>query len=82
MSGKGKEDPVAKFSVWIEGYQGSGDRQLAHLLGAAEAETFADAAKAVIEEQKMNDEHWSPDKLSYWGCRLFDNESDARKSSG
>lgn len=66
------------FEVWIEGYAASGNRSGARLLDIIQANTFTEA----VIEAGRGDGSFNPDNLTFWGCRSFDNEEDARKSYG
>lgn len=69
------------FDIWCEGYSATGEHAPAWLLGAAVAETFADACRKWA--QQCEAPHlFDPEALTYCGCRLFDNEADARRSFG
>jgi hypothetical protein len=76
------EGIVAKFSVWVEGYQVTGNKDEARLVGTVEAPTFAEACASLMSKPPWNDGNFDRENLTYWGCRLFDNEVDARKSFG
>lgn len=66
------------FNVWVEGYSATGGGSQAWLKGLAQADNFEEACCIIFND----DPYFNKDKLSVWGCRLFDNESDARKSFG
>jgi hypothetical protein len=73
------------FEVWCEGYhvqEGTGKHWL---VGTVEAETFKKACDFVFSNPNMS-EYWrdcyNPEKLSHWGCLLFDNASKAAKAYG
>ena len=70
------------FEIWAEGYVITGNESDATLLRKIEAPSF----KAACDKLALDDEdfakHYEPDTLRYWGCALFDNEADARKSFG
>lgn len=66
------------FQVWSEGYRASGDRGTATFHGQVEAENFKAACDQIIGNSYLYDS----ERLTYWGCRLFDNELEARKSFG
>ena len=70
------------FEVWTEGYQATGERSPASFHGVFRAPTFADAVKRCVKEKKFDTRCFDPERLSYWGCRFFDNEADARRSFG
>lgn len=75
------------YDVWIEGYLITGMGGIpaqAKKIGTVEAETFAAACDKVclpIEWQKLNG-YYDRQHGTVWGCRLFDNEADARKQFG
>lgn len=62
----------------MEGYRVTGNSSDAQLVASAiEASSFEEAV-AIYAKTKPIDE----DGKSIWGCRLFSNELDARKSFG
>lgn len=82
---------MAKFDIWVEGYNTQGSRGKAHILAAGiEAENFKaavlkwyNALAKVLDVKRMYGElTFSKDIPELWGCRLFDNYSDAIKSFG
>ncbi|QDP56443.1 MAG: hypothetical protein Tp152SUR00d2C52646391_39 [Prokaryotic dsDNA virus sp.] len=70
-----------QFNVWMEGYNITGNTDTAKFLGSATALNFGKACDAVMKDSDMRSLYDSK-KLTVWGCRLFDNEADARKSFG
>jgi len=68
------------WEIWSEGYSATGQSSGATLLGSFKTETFDEAVgKLEITPQPEQ----QPDKTwTFWGCRLFDNERDARRSFG
>jgi len=44
-------------------------------------QNFAEAC-AVWNREKGHPGYFDPERLTYWGCRFFDNEHNARKSFG
>lgn len=76
-------DGVKMWSVWTEGYAVTGNNAGATLHGQFEGVTFKDACLAWVNTLEPEDrELYKPETNSLWGCRLFDNEADARKSFG
>ena len=77
-----------KFHIWSEGYSITGNNSGAIYLGEFEADTFEHAcdkwAKTLTDDYSRK--CYSPAKdgkpPSFWGCRLYDNEMDARKAFG
>lgn len=85
-----------KFTIWAEGFVITGNRSDANLIGTYEADSFDDAVEKYNEEcikkygkpsavrgGLLDGKTMKPiDGWTIWGCRLFDNEQDARKSFG
>ena len=70
--------PRMKFKIWSEGYAATGECGKAVFHGLVYAESFRNACT----EKFWNDRNFNSETLTYWGCRLFDNETDARKVFG
>ena len=72
------------FEIWSEGYVLQGNSSKAIFHGKFNGNTFKDALIAFKES--MNDEYSKKcidvENSKFWGCKLFDNENDARKSFG
>lgn len=64
--------------IWSEGFAATGQSGSATLHGTRMGETFEEACQALFKDDKT----YSKEKNTLWGCHLFDNESDARKSFG
>ncbi len=86
-----------EFDVWEEGFAATGQRGEARFLGKLKGRNFQDACMRYFlkrelefreEADKSGDwidtERWdyNPYRNTYWGCNLYDNEIDARKSFG
>lgn len=71
--------PTPVFDVWIEGYAATGGSSRALFLGKHAAETFE---LACIEACRAREMPHDPHNNTVWGCRMFDNEEDARKEFG
>lgn len=77
---------MAVYSLWVEGYACTGESGPAHFLGSFDAISF----NAAVEKwNETNNKHKEWGDLTYhngnwyaWGCRIFDNEADARASFG
>ena len=78
-----KEVEVAKreFEIWSEGYVATGNASRANFHGVFKESTFAKACK-VWAKTLRQPEYFDEKRLTLWGCKLFDNEEDARKSFG
>ena len=66
------------YDVWQEGYSADGNSAPASFRGSATADSFQAACDKVCK----NDSYYNSKTRSVWGCRLFDNEGDARRSFG
>lgn len=73
----GDEGP-REFEIWSEGYSASGERGSATLHGNVRARDFASACAWRFQGRPDFD----VGKLTLYGCRLFDNEAEARRSYG
>lgn len=70
------------WNVWAEGYAATGERGTATFVGSVRAATFVDACR-ILHNDGWGQFSLTPDgQPMYWGCRLFDNEADARKTYG
>lgn len=72
---------IKTYEVWLEGYDIKIDSAPAEYLGSTIAENFQQACEIVLKRRDMM-EHFDSEKLIYVGCKLFDNEIDARRSFG
>jgi len=75
---------VHSVCLWMQGFSASGQSQGASMLGTYQAVDLDDAVKQYIKQNK-SDVDW--DRFgrgihAIWGCKLFDNEAEARKSFG
>jgi hypothetical protein len=73
---------MPKFNIWSEGYSVTGQSSGAILVAeAVEGDDFKDACQKHFVGE-VHEYYFNPEKLSYWGCRLYDNEAEARKAFG
>ncbi len=75
-------EPKNEYQVWSEGYtvmEGSGK---ADLHGIGYGHSFADACVDLASRDARFKKYFDPKRLTYWGCRLFDSEQEARISFG
>jgi hypothetical protein len=73
-----------KFQLWSEGFAATGESATASYEGEFEGETFMDAYLALVKA-RYGDKPPSYVRLNepvIWGCRVYDNEADARKGFG
>lgn len=72
------------WEVWTEGYRATGEEQGAVFHGIYRGETFQDALvafRASLEDSRT-EKLVNLAKGTFWGCRFFDNETEARESFG
>lgn len=80
---------MRRFEIWMEGYEVTGNSAPHSFVGYAEAETFEEACYIALKDYEKRlgkpgliDEYYDPQRNTYWGMRMFDNESDAAKLFG
>lgn len=81
MEKKQKGIDIKFYDVWSEGYLVTGMEGIpepAKLHGTCYAEDFQKACEKIFN----GNDFFNRINLTYWGCKLFDNEEDARKSFG
>jgi hypothetical protein len=85
---KKQNKKMEKYQVWSEGYSATGNSSDAQRLTRKgedtlwEGETFKDACENALRTLKWEMKYYDKDRNTYWGCRFYDNEADARKSFG
>jgi hypothetical protein len=84
-----RRNETRTFEIWSEGYLCTGMEGIparAQLHGKAEGSTFDEAVeKFVASRPEKVRSYWSrsPDgRWSMWGCRVYDNEKEARETFG
>lgn len=70
-----------QFEIWAEGYAATGESGTAHRFGTAEGENFNEAVRNFFKDREDAD-YLNDSATAYWGCRLFDNEAEARAIFG
>ena len=81
MATKGK----TKYEVWCEGSFIQGDERPtpAQFLGTHYGKDFKEACQNAMEYKGWEvDKYYNEEKNTFWGCRFYDNETDARKAFG
>jgi hypothetical protein len=74
---------MKQWQVWMEGYSITGNEGGAEFMGRFEGETFKEACLNWVATLNPKDKQlYNEERNTYWGCRLFDNGTDARKSFG
>lgn len=70
------------YDVWMEGYNVTGQHQDASYLGKYAAPSFRLACKMALIANNYDMQYYSEERNSYWGCKLYMNEVEARKNFG
>ena len=70
------------FYIWCEGFQATGQSAGAMLLGYGKGKNLKEACFDLAEKDREFKYYFDEERMTYWGCRLFDNVDDARKSFG
>ncbi len=70
------------YRVWSEGFAAQGNSATAQLFGETTANSLKEAVEKLLELKEWNMDLYDPNRLTYWGCKFYDNEIDARKSFG
>ena len=73
-----KVNKEKSFDIWSEGFVITGGSSGAHYHGTTSANSFKEACDKYFKGDSLYDS----ERMTYWGCRLFDNSCDARKSFG
>ena len=70
------------YEIWIEGYKCTGEQVRAECLGSAAGNTFKEACNEFMKTYPDSNIFYEKGNNTYWGCDLFDNETDARSYFG
>lgn len=70
------------ITLWMEGFQVMEGSAQAEYCGTYQAKTLREAVEMWIAEDTRRRGLVDLERLTYWSCRFFDNEADARKSFG
>jgi len=85
------KEEQSKYQVWLEGYAATGESGTAMQLNLPNEDctlweggvSFRAACLNALETLKWEiDHYYDYARNTYWGCRFFDNEQDARKTFG
>lgn len=68
--------------IWAEGYVVTGNIGHAQLVGTARGRTFQEACENYAAGHPEFAKYFDAERLTHWGCRLFNNEADARRTFG
>lgn len=70
------------YDIWSEGYSVTGNCSPANFFGSIQANSFQEACDKLFLSDDDHKRYYDPHELNYGGCKLFDNETDARHSFG
>lgn len=73
------------FNLWMEGYIAQGTSSKARFLGSFDADSFENACDKWADTIDGNEKQYykrNGNVASFWGCRIYDKEQDAKKSFG
>ena len=70
------------YDIWSEGYRIMCEQGRAHLMGTAQGNSFREACVNFFASYKEPVDNFNEERLTHWGCKLFDNEADAKKNFG
>lgn len=72
-----------QITLWMEGFHVMEGSAQAQYCGCYQADTLEEAVKLwVAENPRERTGLTNLNSLTYWGCRFFDNEKDARATFG
>ena len=75
---------VQHYNLWTEGYKATGDYSPANYHGQWAGDSFQDAIQAF--KDSLGDHRDATlidvERETFWGCKFFDNETDARRFVG
>lgn len=82
-----QKNAVTKYDIWMQGYCCSGMEGIpakAEFLSSVEAHTFQEAVDYFFYNTDHDYElsEYDSESLRHWGCKIFDNEADARRKFG
>jgi hypothetical protein len=73
---------MARIQIWMEGFAVTGNQGKAQCIATVEAESFTDALRKQQAKGNLNIKFADDGTPSIWACKLFDNETDAKKTFG
>ena len=68
--------------IWVEGYQATGQQGTANCFGWYRANSLLEACEKLAKVNPEFDRLFVRHFMTYWGCKIFDNEEEARKAYG
>lgn len=76
------EHEEKEFQVWSEGFHEMGGRSGAMFHGRSKGNNLKEACLNLAQKHADFAGLFNVESMTYWGCRIFDNERDARKMFG
>lgn len=70
------------YEIWSEGYSVTGESAGAMFHTIRTADSFKDACKLYAIENVEFGKYFDPNRMTFWGCGLFDNEKEAMINFG
>lgn len=77
-----ESDEIKSYEIWVEGFNVTGNESLASLAGTSQGASFKEACAYFAECDVSWAKHYDAANNTWWGCRLFENESEARVAFG
>ena len=76
------EEEMRHYDIWAEGYVVTGHSSGAILITSSYEVSGLTSFREACALYYIGDSGYNSKTNSYWGCRLFDNEQDAREKFG
>lgn len=73
---------LKQYNIWSEGFRTNGEASSAFFIGTSFGSNFKEACNNFAIKDANFKKYYSSNDLTYWGCKLFDNEVDARANFG
>jgi hypothetical protein len=71
------------MDIWAEGFKSAGVSGEAVFCGTVPSGlSLKKSCRKLAEEDPAFSDYFNSSKMTYWGCKIFDNEKAARKSFG
>ena len=75
-------ESLKQYDIWSEGFRTNGKASSAFFIGTSLGSNFKEACDNLAIRDTNFKRYYSGNDLTYWGCKLFDNEVDARANFG
>ena len=73
---------LKQYDIWSEGFRTNGEASGAFFIGISFGSNFKEACNNFAIKDANFKRYYNNSDLTYWGCKLFDNEADARVNFG